>query len=312
MQNNYLLEGPSFFEIEKELNRIKDIRGFNEATTSNYDLLETGLDVALEDLDTYSFLSDKKVIIITGIENLNSDNDKKTLEHLYKYLDNPNPDNLVIIWSKKFNNTLKITKELKKKMDFISVEINPLKYAKEELKGYKINQNDIEYLINKCLNDVSKIENEINKLKNYKCDEKEITRQDIDDLVMDKLGDSTDLTFAFNRSLGEKDIKGALEKYHELLNYNIEPLSIIGLLASQIRIIYQVKILEKQRMSAEEIARTLGEKSSYRVKKTKELTRYYTEDELLKLMNTLADMDLKLKTTDANPNDLIELFILNI
>lgn len=312
MQNNYLLEGPSYFEIEKEITRIKDIKGFNEATTSNYDLLTTTLDVALEDLDTYSFLSDKKIIIISGIDNLNNDDNKDDIEHLYKYLDNSNPDNLLFIWSNKFNNVLKITKELKKKMEFIQVEIEPIKYAKNIFKGYKINNNDIEYLVSKCMEDISRIDNEASKLKNYKYEEKEITRKDIDDLLVEKLGDSTDLTFAFNRSLAEKDIKGALEKYHELLNYNVEPLSIIGLLASQIRIIYQVKILEKQRMSNEEIAKTLGEKTSYRVKKTRELTKYYTEKELLDLMQTLSDMDIKLKTTDTNPNDLIELFIINI
>ena len=37
----------------------------------------------------------------------------------------------------------------------------------------------------------------------------------------------------------------SLKKYKELLSYNIEPISFIGLLAGQIRIMYQVKILEK-------------------------------------------------------------------
>ena len=56
----------------------------------------------------------------------------------------------------------------------------------------------------------------------------------------------------------------------------------------------------------------LGEKSDYRVKKTKELIRYYSEQELLDLMKTLSDMDIQMKTTDIDPNSLIELFILNI
>ena len=311
MQNNYLLEGESFLTIEKQINEIIDKKGFKEATISNYDLSEVLLDQALEDLDTYSFLSDKKVIIITGMDNLSSDNDKDKLNHLYKYLDNPNPDNLLFIWSIKFNNTLKITKELKKRMEFIQVTIDPIKYAKEGFKGYKIDSNTINYLVEKCLSDITKIDNEISKLKNYKNNDKVITREDIDLLVVKKLGDSTELTFDFNRALAEKNIKSALLKYQELLNYNVEPLSIIGLIAGQIRIIYQVKVLENRRMSDDEIARTLGEKP-FRIKKTRELTRYYSEDELLKLMQTLADIDLKLKTTDSDPNDLIETFILNI
>ena len=312
MQNNYLLEGQSYFEIENEINNIVDSLNFNDAIKSNYDLSEVEFDRVLEDLDTYSFLSDKKVIILTGMENVNNDSNKDDLEHLYKYLDNPNPDNLLFIWSLKFNNTLKVTKELKKRCKYVSVSLDPIKFAKNELKGYKISNIDLEYLVNKCLNDLSKIENEINKLKNYKYEEKTISREDIDELVMEKLGDSTELTFAFNRSLAEKDKKRALEQYFKLLNYNIEPLSIIGLIASQIRIIYQVKVLEKQRLSNDEIASMLGEKNSYRIKKTKELTRYYSEDELLELMKTLADMDYKLKTTDSDPNNLIELFILNL
>jgi len=312
MQNNYLLEGQSFFEIENEINNIVKSLDFNDALRSNYDLSEVEFDNVLEDLDTYSFLSSKKIIILTGMENVNNDANKDKLEHLYKYLDNPNPDNLLFIWSLKFNNTLKVTKELKKRCKYISVSLDPVKFAKNELKGYKISNIDIEYLVNKCLNDLSKIENEINKLKNYRYEEKTISREDIDDLVMEKLGDSTDLTFAFSRSLAEKDKKRALEQYFKLLNYNIEPLSIIGLIASQLRIIYQVKVLEKQRLSNDEIASMLGEKNSYRIKKTKELTRYYSESELLELMNTLADMDYKLKTTDSDPNNLIELFILNL
>ena len=312
MKNNYLLEGETSFDITKEIEKIIKKQGFDEATTSNYDLEEEPLEVALEDLDTYSFLSDKKVIIVHGLENINQEENKKDIEHLYKYLDNPNPDNLLFIVATKFNNTLKITKELKKKMEYIIVSNDPIKFTKEALKGYKIQSSLIEYLVNKCLGDTARLENECNKLKTYKFEEKEITKEDIDELVIEKLGDSTELTFSFNRSLAEKDKKTALEKYYQLLNYNIEPLSVIGLLASQIRIIYQVKILENQGLSPNDIATTLGEKNSYRVKKTKELTRYYTEKELLDLMQQLADMDLKIKTTDVDPNSLIELFILSI
>ncbi len=312
MQNNYLLEGENSFDIQKEIERIIKKNNFLEATISQYDLQEEPLEVALEDLDTYSFLSDKKVIIIRNLENIQQEENKKEIEHLYKYLDNPNLDNLLFIVANKFNNTLKITKELKKRMEHITVSNDPIKFTKEALKGYKISPSLIEYLVNKCLKDTAKLENECNKLKTYKYEEKEILKEDIDELVVEKLGDSTDLTFSFNRSLAEKDKKSALEKYYQLLNYNIEPLSVIGLLASQIRIIYQVKVLESQGLSANDIATTLGEKNSYRVKKTKELTRFYTEKELLDLMQQLADMDYKIKTTDVDANSLIEIFILSI
>ena len=42
------------------------------------------------------------------------------------------------------------------------------------------------------------------------------------------------------------------------------------------------------------------------------LKRTYSEEELLNLMKKLSEIDLKIKTVDTNPNQEIELFIINI
>lgn len=310
--NNYLLESLDFVALKKEIDKIIKETKFQEAAISTYDISEVSLENALEDLDTYSFLTTQKIIIINNIEVINQDLEEDNIKHLYKYLDNPNPDNLLIITAKKLNNTYKITKELKKRLQYKLIELNPETYTKNELKDYTLEPGVIKLLVDYSKGDITKLENECIKLKNYSIDTKKITKKDISELVVEKLGDQQDLTFAFSRALAERNKKEALEKYKELLNYQIEPLQIIGLLASQIRIIYQVKVLTKQNMTPLEISRQLQEKSDYRVKRTKELISLYTEDELLKLMTSLADMDLQIKTTDIDPNSLIELFILNI
>ena len=175
----------------------------------------------------------------------------------------------------------------------------------------KIDNKTLNLLFEYCLDDITKLENEIIKLKTYKCKEKTINEKDVLDLCVAKLGDASELTFSFSRSLAEKDKKRALEKYRELLNYNIEPLSIVGLLASQIRIIYQVKCLKDEGLNNNEIATKLDVKP-YRVTKTLELTDYYTFKELLNLMISLQKIDLQIKTTSVDANSLVELFILNI
>lgn len=310
--DSYLIESIDSLSLKKERDNLIKENNFLDAEISTYDLEEVEIANALEDLDTYGFLSSKKVIIIQNIESIKYDDYKKDIDHLFKYIDNPNSDNLLIIEARKLNNTLKITKELKKKCKYILVEFNSKDYIKTTLKDYKIDNLTINLLDEYCQSDITKIDGECSKLMNYKSDTKTITKDDIEEMVVKKLGDERDLTFAFSRSLAERNIKEALLKYHELLNYNIEPLSIIGLLASQIRIVYQVKILEKNRLSDREIADTLGEKSDYRIKKTRELTRLYSEDELLGLMQKLSDMDYKIKTTDVDGKNLIEMFIINI
>lgn len=310
--NNYLLESLDSLSLQKERDKIIHSEGFDSATISLYDMEESLLENALEDLDTYSFLSDKKVIIIHKIDALKQDDNKRQIDHLLKYLDNPNSNNLLIIDANKLNNTYKLTKELKKKCKYQLVEYDDKSFIKNELSGYSIDTKTINLLSDYCLGDFSKIANECAKLREYKYDEKKITIKDVEDLVERKLGDSRDLTFAFTKSLAERDKKDALIKFRELLAYNIEPISLIGLLASQIRIIYQVKIFNKEHYSDKEIQEMLEEKTTYRIKKTRELIHYYTEKELLQMMQQLHEMDLKLKTSDVDGIGLIEMFIINM
>lgn len=311
MNNNYLLESTDYLSIQNEIAEIVKKTSFQDSAISIYDLEETLLEKALEDLDTYSFLTSKKIIIIKNIETINQEEFEKDIKHLYQYLDNPNPENLLIITSRKLNNTLKITKELKKKCNFTQVTMNPDTFAKKELKDYKLEPGVLKLLLEYCKDDITKLKNEIAKLKTYKFDEKEITKKDVEEMCVEKLGDSQELTFAFSRTLAEKNKKEALLKYKELLNYNIEPYSIVGLLATQIRIIYQVKSLEEDGLSNAEIAKRLDKKPFY-IQKTCELTRYYSKKELLELIIKLESIDIQIKTTDIDPNSLIELFILNI
>lgn len=308
---NYLIESNDSASIRQKRNDLIEQEKFKDATISTYDLEETSLENALEDLDTYSLFTEKKVIIIFSIENIKIEENEKYLKHLYKYLDHPKEDNLLIICCKKLNHASKLYKELSKRMECLKISINLNDWIKKELSNYQLENNFIPYLIDSCQEDFTKIETECKKLKNYRANELKLTIQDIDDLVIKKLGDSTELTFSFVRNLGEKKKEKALVEYKELLAHQIDPISIVGLVASQIRIIYQVKLLEKRNLSNDEIGKILGEKS-YRVKKTRELTNFYSENELRNLMISLGEIDLKIKTTDIDPNFLIELFILNI
>ena len=307
---NYLIIGNDNLLLKQTRDKLISDKKFKGETISIYDLEEDTLGNALEDLDTYSFLTPRKVIIITNIELLKYEDNKDIIKHLLKYIKNPNDDNLLIIECN--SNTNKIVKELEKVCEVITTNFNSKDYIKKTFKDYNIDYQAINLLDEYCLGDFTKMVNECDKLKNYKDTDKTITKEDIEDLVIKKLGDPKDLTFSFSKSIGLRDKKDALEKYRELLNYNIEPLSIIGLLASQIRIIYQVKLLEKRNLKDKEIAEILGEKSDYRIKKTRELTRLYSEEDLLRLMQNLADIDYRLKTEDIDGNSLVEMFILNI
>ena len=307
--NNYLIEGSDYISVNNKISEIIKKNGFSEASISKYDLSEGLLDDALEDLNTYGLFSDKKIVIINNFDKMDPLLNKP--EELLKYVENSSSLNLLFVVSDKYDDRKKIIKDLKKKMEFIKISTDPVEFTKSCLEGYKVENGVINLLVNNTLGDVTRLYNECNKLKTYKINDKYISKDDVEELSFKKLGDSTEITFQFSRALAEKDKKSALTLYQELLNYKIEPLSIIGLLASQFRIMYQVKSLEEKNMRNDEIASSLKEKP-YRITKTRELTRYYSKKEILDLMIKLEDIDLKIKTTSVDANTLVQLFILNI
>lgn len=307
--NNYLIEGNDYISVNNKISEIIKKNDFSDASISKYDLSEGLLDDALEDLNTYGLFSDKKIVIINNFDKM--DPLLNNIEELLKYVENSSSLNLLFVVSDKYDDRKKIIKDLKKKMEFIKISTDSVEFTKSCLEGYKIENGVINLLVNNTLGDVTRLYNECNKLKTYKINDKYISKDDVEELSFKKLGDSTEITFQFSRALAEKDKKSALILYQELLNYKIEPLSIIGLLASQFRIMYQVKSLEEKNMRNDEIASSLKEKP-YRITKTRELTRYYSKKEILDLMIKLEDIDLKIKTTSVDANTLVQLFILNI
>ena len=66
--NSYLLESEDSLSLQTERDNIIQENHFEDAVINTYDMEEVPLENALEDLDTYGFLSDKKVIVIENIE----------------------------------------------------------------------------------------------------------------------------------------------------------------------------------------------------------------------------------------------------
>lgn len=309
MKNNFLLESEDYLLIDLKIKEKIGELGFLNVEVNRYDLEEDSLGCVLEDLDTYGLFSSKKIIVVNNIELLNNDEKDKDVKHFFDYLKNPVSDNLVFLTAKKLNNTKKVVKELKKLVTVLTLSMDINSYIKKELEGYQLESGVIKEISSRTLDDIGRIHEECEKLKMVNYPAKRISVNDVNQLVIKKLGDPRDLTFDFVRSLASKNKEKALKQYIELQDYAIDALSLIGLLASQFLIMYQVKLLEKETNLNQKIADILGEKP-YRIQKTRELTSAFTLKELGEVLRYLSDMDLKIKTSDVDGNFLVELFIL--
>ncbi len=307
--NSYLIKSNAISLIDKKIDELIKELGFNDASITTYDLEEDSITSLIEDADTISFLTPSKVIIGKNLSNNNLDD--KNIKTLSKYLDNPNSDVLLIFVTTNIDTRKKSIKEVINKLSLVNISTDTKSIVKDILKGYDVEYRVINLLDEYYKDDLERLISETKKLALAFINTKKITYKEALDLLVKPLNKQDTLAFDLVREIALKDKKKALNIYNELLSYNIESYALFGLLESQYRLLYQVKVLNKRNISYNDIASIL-EVHPFRVKKTLELVRYYTLKEIRKLLKNLADIDYKIKSGIYENNIIIDLLILNI
>lgn len=309
--NTYIIESTDYIVINS---RIKDILTKNNLTSDmiiKYDLLETPISVAIEDLDTYNFLSSNKVVICDNAYFLTSSKPKSAISHneeeLERYLKNPSSDNILILICDKIDSRKKIVKLVDKKY-ILGGEVSIDDLVKERLNDYKMDFKTIRYLIDYCDNDNERILNELEKLKCYKLKEKIITIDDINEVVIKLTGDNI---FDLIDSIVSKNRNKAYRITQDLINRGEDISKIIIMVSDQFRLMYQVKSFLKQGLTQDRIASEL-KIHPYRVKLAIEKGYNYSSKLLLTNLEYFADLDYMIKTGSNNPKLCFELFLANL
>lgn len=307
--NNYLIKSNAISLIDKKIEELIKEKGFDSSSVTTYDLEEDSITSLIEDADTISFLTPNKVIIGKNLSNNNLD--EKNLKILSKYLDNPNSDVLLILVTTNIDARKKIVKEVINKLSLVNISTDTKTLVKDILKGYDVEYRVINLLEEYYSEDLERLISETKKLALAFINTKKITYKDALELLVKPLNKQDSLAFDLVREIALKNKKKAVNIYNELLSYNIESYALFGLLESQYRLLYQVKVLNKRNISYNDMASIL-EVHPFRVKKTLELVRYYTLKEIRKLLKNLSDIDFKIKSGVYENNIIIDLLILNI
>jgi len=154
----------------------------------------------------------------------------------------------------------------------------------------------IKLLLEYCLNDHERVFNEIEKLKLYKLEDKVITKEDIEKLVMKNMDDNI---FHLVDSILTGNKKYAFALYQDFILHGEQIVNIIRILSGKIRLIYQVKVLVRDGNSDKTISKLLGV-HEYPVKLAREASYKYSDEVLLKDLKKLADLDLQIKSGETN------------
>lgn len=307
----YLIESDNLVVINKKIDEILSNNKLSRDNVIKYDLLEIPISVLIEELNTYNLLVDRKVVIGENASFLTAAKTKSVehnLEMLESYINHLNPENILILICNKLDNKKKIVKLLKDKGNVISGEVSIISIIKSNLDGFKMDAATINYLIDYCSNDDAKILNELEKLKAYKIDTKEITIKDIELVVTKSLDDNV---FDFINAIVSKNKVKAYDIYKDLLYKGEEVTKLVIMVADQIRLIYNCKVLLLDGLKKDDIASFLGV-HPYKVKLAIESSYSYSDADLLKLLDKLYEIDLSIKTGKASSNIVFELFILSL
>ena len=233
------------------------------------------------------------------------------MNHFFKYLENPDPNKLLILSTKELDNRKKITKELKKRVEYIKIENNPLEIIKNELKEFTIDNKSINLLLEYTNNKIDRIKSECDKLKLFKEKEKKITIEDIKSLCFKDSIDTNNLAFDLIKYIASKNKKEAILTYRKLHENNTEDLGIMALLESQIRLLKQVNSLIAKNEKKDSIA-TILKTHPFRISKTIELLKDINNSDIDSLIRNLAKLDLEIKSGIIEDKKTLEMLILNL
>jgi len=309
----YLLHGDEPYYIDLVGNYVEHKvlsdaeKGFNQTVLYGKD---TDIMTVLNAAKRYPMMADYQVVLVKEAQDMKwgkDDDDKKSINPLLSYLENPLPSTILVFCYKygKFD---------KRKKTYKAIEKNGLVFESSTLydnkvpgwiedfisgKGYRINQPATMMLAEYLGNDLSKIANELEKLMLNISAGQEITLE----LVQNNIGISKEYNvFELQTALGKKDVF----KVNQIVNYfeanpKANPLVLVlGNLNNYFSKVLAFHYVKDK--SQQNLARELGVNPFF-VKDYEQAARSYDYGKTMRIISYLREYDLKSKGVESNAED---------
>src|SRR4051812_2130874 len=306
----YLLHGDEPYFIDQVSDYIEQHllpeaeKGFNQTVLYGKD---TDIMTVLGAAKRYPMMADYQVVLVKEAQDMkwgNDSDDKKAINPLLNYLENPLPSTILVFCYKygKFDKRKKAYKAIEKSgLIFESGGLYDNKvpgwveaYLTE--RGYRINQQASLMLAEYLGNDLSKIANELDKLMLNVAAGQEITLKHI----QDNIGISKEYNvFELQTALAKKD---AL-KANQIINYfeaNPKANPIVLVLGNLNNFFSKVLVYHYVRdKSPQNLAREIGV-SPYFIKDYEQAARSYPLGKTVQIISYLREYDVKSKGVESN------------
>ena len=319
----YLLYGTESFLINETKNLLintlllEEERDFN---LSVIDLEETSVEAAIQDAETLPFMGERRIVILKQPFFLTAEKVKGTIEHdlkkLEAYIEQPAPFTILVFIAQveKLDERKKITKILKKQAEVLDAkplgekELKRWVIDRVHLNNIDISDDAIQALLQLSGNNLMRIAQEIDKLSLYVGESGFIAEEIVHLLVSRSLEQNI---FLLIDKIVQRKLSEALRIFYDLLQNNEEPIKILSLFANQFRLLYQVKQLSSNGYGQKQMAGKL-KVHPFRIKLAAEQAQMFSNAELLKIVDQLAEADYEIKTGIMDKRLVLELFIMKL
>jgi DNA polymerase-3 subunit delta len=261
---------------------------------------------------TLSFLGGTKVVIVTNLHEVTLP--PKDCDRLLEYCQAPLEGTCLILTADKADRKKKLFKSLTKHAGAVAcdapAEMTLIPWIKKRAltMGYQLSADAARQMIELTGAKPGVLATELEKLMTYAGEERSITDKEVLAMVGDIKQENP---FALTEALKEKNAQQALALLHNQLGHGEEPLKILGTIVWQLRVIWEVKTHQAQKLAPAKIAQAMGAKP-FMVEKAMKHTKNFSHGELIRSFKDLVQADRLLKTSGQSAQGILESLILNL
>jgi len=286
-----------------------DNRDFNLET---FDARTSKVNDWIGSAKTLSFLGGTKLVIVRNLnEEIPKDEDA---ESLINYCKNPIVDACMVITADKVDRKRKLYKALTQAKGAVVCEApkeNVLAtWVRDRAKerGYTMTINAARALINRVGERPGILAQELDKALTYSGTKHTVSEKDVQEVVGETRLENI---FSLTDALKNKNPHKALQILKNQLDNGEEPIKIMGAIAWQFRVIWEVKHYQQRNIPSGHIAKAMGA-NPFIVKKALQHTKKFSTQQLRRSYLQLTQADRSLKSSSQNPLAVMQTLILGL
>ena len=316
---NLVIYGEEKLLLDKKLDALKKKYKISEENMNimTYWCHETAMSEIIADALTPPFLSEYKMIIMKNPLFLTTQKQKDVSEEdidmLLDYLKHDNPTTIFVIYHdvKNFNERKNVVKTIRKLCHFYETtkltSSQLYKSVRESILARKstIDDDALNLLLSRLPDDLLTISKEVEKLCLYT---DHIDVKAVNKLVSQQIEENV---FELTSAYLNKDLEKTFRIYKDLMIKNEEPIKLIVLIGNSLRLLYQVRLLDRKGYNDKEIISMLS-LNPFRLKYIRADGHDFDLPELLKKIDELSQLDIAIKTGKIDKYKGLELFILRM